>query len=727
MKKIATSLHSFLFPDGALTITGVVLLVGPMVILLFAVLGVALQLNRQLSDQQHMALNQIAHVAVRNNAQLQREHLRLQAMLMNDTEDMEQAFAVQRDLVWSRLRVLQNSRNWNNASQTMTELLLTYQVQWEALQPGIDQWLATQPKPPPTDLLAKMIEAEQVLNDLQTVAQQTFEDRMMAWTASSQRLNTLLTGASLLVMLMIFVITYLIYQFFRVQSQIEQGLRSSEQRLRALLDTIPDAVFRLTHTGYYIDFKPSKKLGNSEQVRDIIGIHIAEVLPPDLSNPIMTAMQAAIATAKEQLCEIQFYDEVCQTMRNVEARILPSGTTEVQVIIRDITAEKQQEEAALQTQKLGSLGILAGGIAHDFNNLLTGMLAQASLAKMKLSKGLVAVDNIDKVILSAERAADLTRQLLAYAGKGKFQIGPLDLNQLIRDTTGLMQTALPGQATLDLRLDTQLPLIEADRGQLQQVVMNLFINAVEALEEDGGTIAITTRFQQLTDIDTLQGYLVGKVMPGDYVTLQITDSGVGMDQTVLSRIFDPFFSTKPKGHGLGLSATMGIIRTHQGALQVQSQLGRGTTFTILLPALTPVSAEPQTAIMAPPATSVPRQLVLVVDDDEAIREVASDILIDHGFSVVSAASGQEGIDQFRRLQHQVGVILLDMKMPGMNGKQTYQLLREIEPSIKVIFMSGYSESEITLQLGDGQTVPFLSKPYSADALTNQVRQMLLMA
>lgn len=727
MKKFIASLQSFLFADRTVTIPRVILLIGSIISLLFAVLGVALQLHRQLSDQQQGSVNRIVQVAVHNSAQLQREHLHLQALLMRNPAQSElKAILLQRDLVWRRLHSLENPLHREYASPVLNALLHDYRVQWEGLQPLLARWLAEHPrKPASAALLTGLRRGELIANDLMTGSQHDFEERLMAWAESSQRSNGLLTGVSILVMLMIFLTTSAIYQIFRMKTQIEQGLRNSDHCLRALLETLPDAVFRLTHNGYYSDFKPAKTLGIPFAAHHLNGKHITNILPDDLASSILTAMQTAFATRKEQLCKGVLYDEEGQGLRDVEAHILPSGTAEVQVILRDITTDKQQEEAALQAQKLESLGILAGGIAHDFNNLLTGMLAQASLAKMKLSKGLAATDNIDRVILSAERAADLTRQLLAYAGKGKFQIVPLDLNQLIRETTGLMQTALPSQATLTMTLDEKLPLLEADRGQLQQVVMNLFINAVEALGEEGGTIMIATHFQQVTEVGASHGYLVGNPLPGPYVMLQIADSGMGMEQTVLSRIFDPFFSTKPRGHGLGLSATMGIIRTHQGALQVQSQPGRGTTFTILLPALAVTAIEAQAIAATPPTAHMPRQTVLVVDDDEAIREVAADILVDHGFTVVTAASGQEGIDQFRRLQTQVDVVLLDMKMPGMNGKQTYQVLRELEPTIKVIFMSGYSESEVTTQLGDGQPLPFLSKPYSAELLTQQVRQLLV--
>lgn len=727
MKKFNALLESFLLRRDGVTVPGLLLLIGPMVILLVAALGLALQINRQLSNQQQVTLYRLAHGLVRNAAQLQREHIRLQALIVQDSDQLDaNEIKAQQALVWSRLKVLENARHRQYASDETNALLRTYRAHWEALQSQLIQWLTLEPlQPAPATLLAQMNEGEKLTNDLVTRNHHDFEDRILDWAESSQSLNALLTSAGIITIFIILFMAYVIYQFFQVQVRIAEGLRHSEQRLRTILDTIPDAVFRLTQECVITDVKPPQNFVIPFTAEKLIGKHITDIFPLHIVESIVVAIQKALATKQEQLTEHQFYDETSKNSRNFEARILPTGSAEVQVILRDITVDKQQEEATRQAQKLESLGILAGGIAHDFNNLLTGILAQASLVKQKLARNLPATDNIDKAILSAERAADLTRQLLAYAGKGKFQITQLDLNGLIRDTTSLMQVALPSQATLQLALDAQLPLIEADRGQLQQIVMNLFINGVEALGEKGGAIRIATHFQQVTMADVPPSYVIGTVTPGPYVVLQISDSGIGMEQSVLSRIFDPFFSTKPKGHGLGLSATLGIIRTHQGALQVQSQLGHGTTFTIFLPALPSQQVEPEET----PAVLLPQQearpLVLVIDDEETLREVVHDILSEEQFDVVTAASGVEGIEHFRRLQKQVGVVLLDMKMPGMNGKQTYQVLRQIEPAVKVIFMSGYSETEVNTQLDNGLAVPFLAKPYTAESLIQHVRQVLV--
>ncbi|MBX3015635.1 MAG: response regulator [Caldilineaceae bacterium] len=724
MKRFHWFWESLLLQSDAIAPNRVILLISPMVIALLAILGLAVQLNRQISDQQGMSLNRIAHVSVRNFAQLQREHLRLTALIAAPSQELSrQAISEQGNLVWSRLRVLENSSHFEILTPTVKELLYAYRTSWVELQPDLRLWLqGNSNETLQAALLVKLDAAEKVINQAIAESQLDYESRIVAWMSSSSRLNGLLNGASVGFLLMMLLTTYVLYQFFQVQERIEQGLRNSEQRLRAILDTIPDAVFRLNQCGLCVDVKPPKNFCMAVATEATIGKVLVDLLPTAAAGPVRQAIQKVLSTGQEQLCEYQLPDETTAETRSYEARLLPSGPNEVQMIVRDITVDKQLEEATLQAQKLESLGVLAGGIAHDFNNLLTGMLAQASLAKLKLLKGLPAVPHIDKAVLSAERAADLTHQLLAYAGKGKFQITALDVNQLIRDTADLMQMALSSSASFRLDLEDGLPLIAADRGQMQQVVMNLFINAVEALGEQEGNIHIGTKSQWLAAETTSQGYVVGNLLAGSYVVVQVTDNGAGMSQEVLSRIFDPFFSTKSKGHGLGLSATLGIIRLHNGGLQVQSQPGRGTTFTVLLPALpdAPQNSVTKTEIVGAPLEQ--RQTILVIDDEAPIRDAAYDILSGRGFTVIAAASGQEGVEQFHRLHNQIGVVLLDMKMPGLDGRQTYQLLRQIEPNLKVILMSGYSETEVSTQLG--QEIAFLAKPYSATLLTDYVERAL---
>jgi signal transduction histidine kinase len=724
--------NPFLATWNVISLPKFVLLVAPLTITMLAILILAFQLNRQLYDQQQVIVNRLAHAAVRHVGQLQREELRLY-VLIADTRDQldEEQLVLQRDLVNSRFSVLHNTLAAVNPPTAILTRYTNSKAQWTALQPTIDAWLAT-----PTDAARKqqiMITLEAIelnANQLATDLQALFEDRMQIWSNKSRFLNRLLTYGSFSFVIIILLMAYVIYLFFQNQNVNQAILRVSEQRLRSILDAIPDAVYRLSSAGIFIDYKPPANDAHRFPGESFYRKHLSDVLPAPVAESLQAGIASVLADGKQLLHEYSLTDQAHQ-LRRYEARLLPSSNDEVQLIVRDITDVKLQEEAALQAQKLESLGVLAGGIAHDFNNLLTGMLGQASLAVAKLQRGLPALDHVQKVVLSAERAADLTRQLLAYTGKGKFQIDLLDLNQLMRETAALMSTALPSQAELEFALTEDLPRVQVDRGQIQQVVMNLFINAIEALPEGSGKVTITTGIQEIEEATAIgqpargaQSATVSELQPGQYVFLRVSDTGSGMDQATLSRIFDPFFSTKAKGHGLGLSATQGIIRTHQGALQVQSQPGVGTTFTMLLPAALVHTSESEPVGDVTPFNGKDQQSVLVIDDEAPVREAATDILAEQGFQVTAAANGHEGIDLFRRNHQQIDLVLLDMKMPGINGAETYQQLQQIQPNLKVIFTSGYSEAELAPQLSASTHVTFLAKPYSAELLMHQIQKIL---
>ena len=277
---------------------------------------------------------------------------------------------------------------------------------------------------------------------------------------------------------------------------------------------------------------------------------------------------------------------------------------------------------------------------------------------------------------------------------------------------------------MQLELAAALPSIKADRGQIQQVVMNLVINAAEALQDLGGHVHITTCIRKLTTTSDLSLYMGDNLRPGDYVSLQVSDSGIGMDEKTLNRIFDPFFSTKKQGHGLGLSATLGIIRTHHGGIHVQSQPGIGTTFIVLFPACIPFLLEPTKPTPTPTPQRYTGQSVLVIDDEPFICEAVTDILETIGLHVIAVGGGEAGIEEFRQHADQIGVVLLDMKMPGLSGAETYQALRQIDANVKVILSSGYHEAEVTEQFDQQGISAFLQKPYNSALLTQQVYKTL---
>ncbi len=408
-----------------------------------------------------------------------------------------------------------------------------------------------------------------------------------------------------------------------------------------------------------------------------------------------------------------------------EISLVLAETGEITAVVRDITERRDAEEALQRSQKLESLGVLAGGIAHDFNNFLAGMLGQISLAKSKLPGENPAYRHIEKAITSATRAADLTRQLLAYAGKGNFQVAHVNINNLIHDNISLLETVVPKQVQLSFELTPALPNIEADIGQIQQVVMNLIMNAAEAVGDKHGEVTVRSDICTITEQMNNENHYIGaeKLLPGTYVSLAVTDDGKGMDKKVIDRIFDPFFSTKGHGRGLGLSATVGIIRAHKGGLQVESQIGQGSTFRVFLPA----TVEPAPLDTAPPADIELNHLtgtVLVIDDEATVRESLTEILEIVGLRVLKATNGLEGLEAYKQHRQEISTILLDVHMPVMNGLDTLRELKAIDPEVDVILSSGYSEYSIADQLENQPTVSFLQKPYSLEAVTQRVAERI---
>jgi PAS domain S-box-containing protein len=390
---------------------------------------------------------------------------------------------------------------------------------------------------------------------------------------------------------------------------------------------------------------------------------------------------------------------------------------------RDVTERRQTARAMHRAQKMESLGVLAGGIAHDFNNLLVAMLGQTSLAQAHLTPDHPAYTHVNKAVQAADQAAGLTRQLLAYSGGGQFTITPLNLNTLIRESIDLLKVALPKQIDLDLALSDVLPLIEADIAQLQQVMMNLLINAAESIGEQPGTIRVQTAVCPITAQDTAYWrYTNQPLLPGDYVCLQVKDSGGGMTSETLSKIFDPFFTTKFTGRGLGLAAVLGIVRGHQGGLRVTSQPGAGTLFELLFP-ISSATVEVHTPELPVEKTAV-SGLVLVIDDEAAVREAVVDILEMEGIDVLTAPNGDAGIALYQAQAGAINLVLLDLSMPGKSGHETFKALEAIDPNVRILLSSGYSEADATRGFTSPPLVGFLQKPYRLDSFVRRLKKHL---
>ncbi len=374
---------------------------------------------------------------------------------------------------------------------------------------------------------------------------------------------------------------------------------------------------------------------------------------------------------------------------------------------RDISEQKQMEEQLRQTQKLESLGVLAGGLAHDFNNLLTGVMGNASLAMDEVDNREALGAYLGEIVSASERAAILVRQMLAYAGKGRMIVEPMDLSQQISEIVPLIRTSIPRSVELELDLDSDGPRVDADRSQIQQLIMNLAINAAEAIGERSGTVSISTGRRE-TDQEK-------------QVVLTVKDTGCGMDEATKAQMFDPFFTTKFTGRGLGLAAVMGIIRTHRGTISVDSTPGKGTRVTVVLPG----SVLPATANVADERVDVRGYgNVLVVDDEALVRKLAKFALERCGYTVELAADGQEGLDAFAARPHEFAAVILDLTMPVMGGEEALNRIRQVRADVPVLLSSGFSEEEAIRQFGACGVSGFLQKPYTATALARKMKLAL---
>jgi two-component system cell cycle sensor histidine kinase/response regulator CckA len=435
--------------------------------------------------------------------------------------------------------------------------------------------------------------------------------------------------------------------------------------------------------------------------------------------------------------DMQYRIVVDGTTRWIRVRTEPLRDEETGLVsghvgsVLDISAERfaAEEQDRLEAQlqqarRLEALGLLAGGIAHDFNNMLVGILANASLAREQLPPGAVSRAPLDDIATSAHRAADLTRELLAYAGRARVERRPIALHELVQELPVLLGARVPPQVTLEVTAGPRLA-VDGDATQLRQVVLNLLTNAVDAIGEVTGTVSLDVVAADLTAAQLAECVLGGERPAGSYAIITVRDTGGGMPPEVQERMFDPFFSTKHNGRGLGLAATLGILNTHGGAIDVRSVPGRGTSIRVVLP----VSRYPFTPPSSPAVDALPDDgetgTVLLVDDDASARTAARRILERAGFAVVEAVNGQDALDRYAALPSLPKAIVLDVSMPVMGGAECLRHLRARGSTVPVLMVSGYDADDVASHIVAAGDATFLQKPYTAAALQQAVRALLV--
>ena len=534
----------------------------------------------------------------------------------------------------------------------------------------------------------------------------------------------------LTVSLLLTVIAFMLRSAHASAIAAAQALKESQEHYRRISEDSPAYISTFLPDGTMTYVNPALARGMGRSSADLVGKSFFDFLLPEYQalvrqnldelsrdNPTETHEQAQFGLGGS----IVWQQWTNRAMFDDQGRIV-----EIQGVGQDITDRKRAEEERarleqqmLHAQKMESLGVLAGGVAHDFNNILMAIIGNVDLSLMKIPEDAPVVGNLRNIEKAAARAADLAKQMLAYSGKGRFLVEPIDLNRVVEEIEHILVASISKNASLTLNLCKPLPAVEADVNQMRQTLTNLVMNASEALGDQSGGITISTGCMEC-DRDDLNRVLLGEhLAEGHYVFVEVADTGIGMEKEVLDRIFDPFFTTKFTGRGLGLAAVHGIVRGHKGGIRTCSEPGKGSSIQVLLPA----SGEP-IEVHTPESDQDDWQgegKILLVDDEDAVREIGSELLRALGFTPLSADDGLEALALFRE-HPDLRAVILDLTMPRMDGEQCFRELRLLDPDVKVIMSSGFSEQDV-IQKFDGKGLTgFIQKPYKLGALKDILRR-----
>ncbi len=513
----------------------------------------------------------------------------------------------------------------------------------------------------------------------------------------------------------------------RWRKQAIETIKKAEERYRELFENANDIVYTHDLTGRFTSINKAGVDITGYSYDEALKLNVFDIVAKEYHEEVRGRIRKKLEGAPSTKYELEIIAKdghripIEVSTRVIYEKGIPIG---IQGIARDITDRKKAEEERkkleiqiLHAQKLESLGILAGGIAHDYNNILVGIMGNAGLALSKLQEDSPIRTYLKRIEESAHRAAELTNQMLAYSGKGFIMPKPLNLSRLINEMQPLLTAVVSKKATVEYRCPNDVPTIYGDAIQLHQVLVNLVTNASEALGEITGKIIIQVSVVDLTQEHIKESYFYEPVNPGKYVCLEVSDTGCGMDKETLTKIFDPFFSTKFAGRGLGLASVLGIVRGHKGTINVYSEPNKGTCFKVYFPVYEVESkkeileTENKQELEKTLEIDKISRTILLVDDEEGVLEVANEVLSQFGYKTILARNGKEALELFRLNKNNLSAIVLDLTMPELDGLEVFQEIKKIDKDIPIILCSGFPEQSINQQFGELKPSGFIQKPY----------------
>jgi PAS domain S-box-containing protein len=515
------------------------------------------------------------------------------------------------------------------------------------------------------------------------------------------------------------------------RKRAEEALQQSELLYKEVLNNIPECIFALDVTPdfrfKFVGFNQAEEKAVGFSSSEVTGKFVEDVLSPEVANKVIVHYRRCL----ESGTLTEYYDELDLPTgrRYFRTSLIPVRNTEGRIYrivgcCNDLTEIRRAEEEVLVRQKLESLGVLAGGIAHDFNNLLGSILTNAELAETQLTAGCSPVEEIRTIKTVAIRTAEIVRELIVYSGQDQADFEPTDVSLLVEEMLELLKISISKRATLKTNLGKELPAVRANPAQIRQVLMNLIVNASESFGEKDGVINIMTSLTSGCEEPSQYGET--QLQQREYVRLQVSDTGCGIAEEARAKIFDPFFTTKFAGRGLGLAVVQGIVRAHEGVIDIRSTPDQGTTFKILLPlASQQLKQDPSTTGRASGEQGASTTATLLfVEDEETLRAAVSKMLRKRGFSVIEAGDGRTASDLLRSHEDKIDVLLLDMTIPGTPSDELVEEAKRIRPDIKIILTSAYPQKMVINRVESPSIRAFIRKPFRLDEIVRLLRDVL---